>query len=106
LEWALAIVKGEQTWKNSEPQSLTAETDRFFGALQKLDDYLASAEPLATTPEKLFQGPIADALTHIGQIATLRRLAGSPVRGENYLAANVVVGRVGPNQTPPDFEFD
>jgi hypothetical protein len=56
--------------------------------------------------EKLFQGPVADALTHIGQIAMLRRLAGSPVRGENYFRADIAAGRVGPEQTVPAREFD
>jgi hypothetical protein len=106
FEWALSTVKGEHKWKNSPPRSWDAETDRFFDALQKLDDYLASGEPLAVPPEKLFQGPIADALTHIGQLATLRRLAGFPVRGENYLKADVVIGRVGRDQSAPEFEFD
>jgi hypothetical protein len=54
----------------------------------------------------LFQGPIADSLTHVGQIALLRRMAGSPVRGENYFQAEITAGRVGAGQAPPRREFD
>ena len=79
---------------------------RFFAALEAFDRRLASDQPLGTTPEKLFQGPIADALTHTGQIAMLRRLAGCPFRGENYFAANIETGRVGADQAAPVLEFD
>ena len=77
------------------------ETDRFFAALKRFDDYLASAEPLQETAEKLIQAPLADALTHIGQIAMMRRMAGSPIKGEGYIAAEIVAGRVGPEQAAP-----
>jgi hypothetical protein len=56
--------------------------------------------------EKLFQGPVADALTHVGQIAMLRRMAGAPVRGENYHKAHIIAGRVGDDQAAPVREFD
>ena len=78
---------------------------RFYGALENFDDYLGSNLPLESSPEKLFQGPIADALTHIGQLTMLRRLSGSPVKGENYFKADIVGGRVGPEQSPPRVEF-
>ena len=52
------------------------------------------------------QGPLADALTHVGQIAMLRRMAGVPVKGENYFVADIVTGRVGPEQAPPKQPFD
>jgi hypothetical protein len=106
LEWALWLAKGQHVWKEVVPPSWDAGVDRVFAGLQRLDDYLASDAPLGFPAEKLFQGPIADALTHVGQIATLRRLAGSPVRGENYFKAEVVVGRVGPSQASPRVEFD
>ena len=44
---------------------------------------------------------IADALTHVGQLMMLRRMSGSPVYGENYIVADIVTGRVGPDQSPP-----
>lgn len=52
------------------------------------------------------QPPVADALTHVGQIAMLRRMAGAPVRGENYVKADIVRGRVGRTQTAASVEFD
>jgi hypothetical protein len=106
LTWALWLAKGEHVWHPEPPRPWNEGVARVFERLQALDDYLASDAPLATSPESLFQGPIADALTHVGQIATLRRLAGSPVRGENYFKAEVVVGRVGPEQSAASAEFD
>jgi len=106
FDWALAIAQGNQTWHDSQPLPWSAEVERFFAAMQRFDNYLVSSETLHASPEGLFQGPVADALTHIGQIAMLRRLAGSPVKGENYLKADIAAGRVGPEQTPPRREFE
>jgi hypothetical protein len=106
LDWALSIAQGNETWRNSTPLPWNAEVDRFFAALQKFDDYLASADPLKGSAEGLFQGPIADALNHIGQIAMLRRLAGSPILGENYFKAGIAAGRVGLDQAAPGREFE
>jgi hypothetical protein len=106
LDWGLSLAEGAQRWGNSTPLPWAEEGKRFFSALAALDAYLASDEPLAVPAEKLFQGPIADALTHIGQLALLRRLAGSPIRGENYFAANIEAGRVGQEQAAPLREFD
>src|SRR5512145_1210215 len=94
FDWALSIASGNQTWHNSTPQEWDAEVARFFKALKSLDDYLASDIELHCPPEKLFQGPIADALTHVGQIAMLRRMAGAPIKGENYFVAEIEAGRV------------
>jgi hypothetical protein len=106
LEWALWLAKGERRWRDGEAQPWAAEVDRFFDGLRRLDEYLVSDAPLGFPPEKIFQGPIADALWHVGQIATLRRLAGSPIRGENYFVAEITVGRVGPDQSDKRREFD
>jgi hypothetical protein len=106
LEWSLWLAKGQHIWKDSAPLAWELEVARFFERLQQLDVYLASDSPLGFGPEKLFQGPIADALTHVGQIAMLRRLAGSPVRGENYFKADIAVGRVGADQSAAKREFD
>ncbi|MGA9509687.1 MAG: hypothetical protein WBV55_13815 [Candidatus Sulfotelmatobacter sp.] len=105
LDWGLSIAAGKQTWKDSETLSWEKESERFFEALKRFDEYLESSEPLHATPEKLLQGPVADALTHVGQIAMLRRMAGGPVRGENYFVASVTIGCVGSEQTPPKREF-
>src|ERR1700686_1021357 len=84
LDWALSISQGKQEWRNSQPQSWELDLERFFAALAAFDSYLASGEPLGAPVEKLFQGPIADAFTHVGQIAMMRRMAEAPVRAENY----------------------
>ena len=105
LDWALSLADGKEKWHNSPPLEWDRGVERFFRALETFDQRLAS-QPLAASAEDLFQGPIADALTHIGQIALLRRLAGSPVRGENYKRASIAVGRVGSEQAAPRFEFD
>jgi len=106
FDWALSIAQGNQTWHNSTPQSWEEESARFFAALQSFDNYLASDSELHCSPEKLFQGPIADALTHVGQIAMLRRIAGAPVKAENYFVAEIESGRVGPDQSSKRREFD
>ena len=94
LEGSLHLVKGDLVYMNSAPLSWEDEVTRFFSAVRSLDAYLASDAPLGCTPEKLIQGPIGDALTHVGQIVLLRRLAGSPVRAAGYFAAEIVAGEV------------
>ena len=106
FDWALSIAKGKEAWNNSTPLPWNAEVDRFFATIQKFDDYLGSSEPLHGSAEGLFQGPVADALNHIGQIAMLRRLAGSPILGENYFRSDIAAGRVGPKQAMPRREFE
>ncbi|MDQ6885988.1 MAG: hypothetical protein M3068_01705 [Gemmatimonadota bacterium] len=106
LDWALALARGAHIWHDSAPLPWEQEVERFFRALAALDARLASATELGWSAEELYQGPIADALTHVGQLALLRRLAGSPVRGESYLRAEIVAGRVGLDQAPPRREFD
>jgi hypothetical protein len=106
FEWAFSMARGQTTWHDSQPLAWNAEIERFFAALKKFDDYLASSEPLHAPVERLFQGPIADALNHIGQLAMLRRLAGSPIKGENYSLADIVAGRCGPEQASARREFD
>lgn len=106
LDWALAIAQGKPAWHNSSPFSWNQEVDRFFTALAAFDAYLGSENTLSAPSEKLFQGPIANALTHVGQISMLRRLHGAPVRAENYFVAEIASGRVGKDQTAPRREFD
>jgi hypothetical protein len=106
FDWALSMARGDAVWRDSQPLLWDTEVSRFFSALKKFDDYLASPEPLHTPAEGLFQGPIADALTHIGQIAMLRRLAACSIKGENYFKAEIVAGRVGVDQAAPRREFD
>jgi hypothetical protein len=106
FDWALTIAEGRRQWHDSVPLAWDKEVERFFAALKRFDDYLASPEPLHAAAEKLFQGPIADALTHVGQIAMLRRMAGASIKGESYFLAEMAVGRVGPEQATPMKEFD
>ena len=105
FDWALSIAMGQQKWHDSKPLPWEQDVERFFAALKKFDDFLASREPVHAPLEKLFQGPIADALTHVGQIAILRRLAGGPMKGENYYAAEIEAGRVGADQAKAKREF-
>ena len=106
LAWSLSVAQGKEEWYNSAPLPWDREVERFFANLDRFDAYLASDAPLHESAEKLFQGPIADALTHVGQIAMLRRMAGCAMRGENYHRAEISMGRVGPDQAPPRREFD
>ena len=108
MDWALAMASGAPKWNNSTPLPWQNEIDRFFKALTAFDRYLASEAPLGVPWDKLFQGPVADSLNHIGQLNMLRRMAGCPVRGESYNKATIELGRTGFDQAPPDprFEFD
>ena len=105
LDWAVSMAMGKRGYTESQPLVWDEEVRRFFSALQRFDDYLASAEQVHAPLEKLFQGPIADALTHVGQIAMLRRLAGAPISGENYFVADIAIGRVGAEQAAPRKTF-
>jgi hypothetical protein len=105
-DWALSQAQGAEAWHDSTPLEWDREVERFFATLQRFDAYLASDAPLATSHERLFQGAIADSLTHIGQIAILRRLGGAKIKSENYSKADIIAGRVGPEQTAPKREFD
>jgi len=106
LDWALHLANDDHVWRDAAPLPWDQEVARFFTALQAFDARLASGEPLRATPEALFQGPIADALTHLGQLAMLRRMAGTPIKGENYFKAEIAVGRLGLAQSAPRKEFD
>ena len=98
MDWALSTAMGQERWRNAQPRGWAAEQQRFFQSLQTFDAFLASDGPLRAPVERLLQGPVADALTHVGQLAMLRRLAGSPIRGENYYVAAISVGHVDTEQ--------
>ncbi|HEY4218034.1 MAG TPA: hypothetical protein VGM67_12905 [Gemmatimonadaceae bacterium] len=106
MDWAYWMALGEQRWNNSTPQTWDVDVARFFDALGKFDQCLASDAAAGAPLTKLFQGPVADAFTHVGQINMLRRLAESPVRGENYARANISLGHVGEAQPAAVVEFD
>jgi len=108
FDWAFTMVSGNIKWNDATPLPWTQECERFFKALGKFDDALSTEGPIATDLTKIFQGPIADALTHTGQLAMLRRLHGAPMKGESYSQANIAMGRIGLAQVPADprNEFD
>lgn len=106
FDWALLLAKGEYVWRDAAPLPWAEEAERFSRVIDAFDQYLASEEPLLASAEKLFQGPIADALTHIGQIAMLRRMAAVPIKGENYFKAEIVAGKLNANPAASRIEFD
>jgi len=104
MDWGASIAEGQQAWKSSPLQEWDADVDRFFAALGRFDAAVAGGIRSGTA-EKLFQGPVADALTHVGQLAMMRRLAAVPIKGENYYVAEIAEGRVGREQAAPRAEF-
>jgi hypothetical protein len=106
MEWGVSVARDESVWRDAVPRSWDEEVERFFDGLAALDRTLASGPLSKSAADKLIQGPIADALTHLGQIAILRRIGGSPVRGESYAKATITEGRVGRDQAAPNWEFD
>lgn len=100
LQFTLRYARGEQLGKPAPPRSWNDEFNEFFATLLELDELFASGEDIQE-PDRLIQGPIADALTHVGQLAMLRRIAGDPVERESYAMADIQIGRVGPDQPPP-----
>jgi len=98
FDWALSMAAGKPTWHNSTPLPWEAEQLRFFAALQAFDGFLAGEDELQASAERLIQGPLADALTHVGQLAMLRRMAGVPARGENFYVAKIAAGQVSAEQ--------
>ena len=108
FDWALSMTTGAPKWNTATPQPWEQECARFFAALKAFDDALASDRPLSYELTRMFQGPVADALTHTGQLAMMRRLHNAPMKGESYNRADIQIGRVGADQTPanPKYEFD
>ena len=105
MKWATWLARGEHTWKAEGSDDWEREVDRFFTLLAELDSLLA-ANDFKGSVEKLIQGPLADALTHVGQLSMMRGLAGMPVRPESYARAEIVAGRVGRDQAAAKAEFD
>lgn len=108
MDWGLTMTREKARWNDAVPLPWDDEVRRFFAALSAWDAYLAGGGPIATEVGKILAGPVADALNHTGQLNLLRRMAGSPVRGESYARADIRVGRTGLEQAPPDprYEFD
>jgi hypothetical protein len=106
MTWALSIARGGSVWKPEGGDDWAVEVRRFFDGLSALDAELASDGPFEGSAERMIQGPLADALTHVGQLTMLRGMLGVPVKPESYASAEIVVGRVGLDQAAPRREFD
>lgn len=104
LGYALLVLQNQNLdqWCHLDDLDPQGEVARFHQTLQALDHQLQTQ---ADIPDELLkrilQGPLCDAMTHIGQLATLRRLAGSPVWAENFLKADVQTGKVSADQGDP-----
>jgi hypothetical protein len=106
FDWALTMAQNRTAWADSPPQPWDLEVARFFAALTTFDQFLATDAPIdEATLQKLAQGPVADALTHTGQLTMLRRAAGSPIKGESYARADIAIGQTGMEQPAPRVEF-
>lgn len=105
FDWAISIAEGHEQWHASKHLSWEKAWERFFELLSKFDEILQRVELPAGEADRLFQGPIADALTHTGQIAMLRRLAGCKIKGENYYIAKIAAGQTSANQPAPIKSF-
>src|SRR5688572_9244264 len=106
MAWANTFVQGEVKWTAAGGEDWNVEVHRFFSGLATLDRELANDSRPLNSAEQIIQGPLADALTHVGQLALLRGMAGAPVRPESYAQAQIVAGSVGPEQAAPRREFD
>lgn len=106
MEWGMRFAAGQYLWQPGEPASWKDSRDRFFRGVAALDAALANPAPNAYPLEVIFQGPIADALTHLGQLAMMRGAAGLAVRPESYARAEIRAGQVGREQSAKRTEFD
>ena len=107
MAWALTLARGDSVWKAEGTDHWDVEVARFFDRLAALDREVAAHPPSPDARARLIQAPLADALTHVGQLALLRGIAGFPVRPESYARAEIVTGRVGfLEQARPAREFD
>jgi hypothetical protein len=106
MAWGVSLARGESVWKAAGSDDWNVEVARFFDGLSALDRELAADAPFTGSIEKLIQAPLADALTHVGQLAMLRGMTGAAMRPESYARAEIVSGRVGREQAPPGREFD
>jgi hypothetical protein len=106
MAWGVTIADGDIKWNAGGSDDWDREVARFFEGLAALDRALSAESPFKGSVDKLIQGPLADALTHVGQLALLRGMAGFPIKPESYARADIVIGRVGREQSPPGREFD
>lgn len=106
MEWAEGLARGDYRWRAAPSSGWAEASERFFRGLAAVDAALAEGSPRSHPDAQIFQGPLADALTHVGQLAMLRGMLGSAVRPESYARAAIEAGRVGRDQAPARAEFD
>jgi hypothetical protein len=102
LGYARTFFVGGRYWPEPLP-SLAEEVARFHEMLGDLALHVGGEAPMprGVSAERLLQGPLSDAMTHAGQLAMLRRLAGAPVPPENFIVADIEPGRLGAEQAEP-----
>ncbi|MEO6526160.1 MAG: DinB family protein [Gemmatimonadaceae bacterium] len=99
--YARTMLRGG-TFRPPPMPTFEAEVARFHETLAALRDDLADERlTAAISDEQFLQGPMSDAMTHAGQLAMLRRLAGSPVPPENFIRARVDAQNVTADQPEP-----
>jgi hypothetical protein len=96
------FVGGTYPVKPEPLPSFQEEVKRFHDLLGAVGELLASGQKCALTTEQLLQGPFADTMTHVGQLAMLRRLADAPVAPENFIHADIRADRLDADQPPPN----
>lgn len=105
MSWGERMARGTYHWDPVPAGTWPETVDRFFTMLAALDTALAEVPPVTFPAEVIFQGPVADALTHVGQLAMMRGTLSAPVRPESYARADITVGRVGREQSAVRAEF-
>jgi hypothetical protein len=106
VEWGDRLAQGEYKWTAGASPDWTSACDRFFQGLRAFDASLAATTFEGHAPGVIFQGPIADALTHVGQLTLMRGAMSAPIRPESYARAEISIGRVGREQSATRKEFD
>lgn len=106
MDWGERFAQGEYRWEPVPADDWDDAVERFFNGLARLDQAITAGPPDDYPPQIVFQGPVADALTHVGQLAMLRGVAGAPVRPESYARAEIRAGNVGCEQPASRAEFD
>jgi hypothetical protein len=106
VEWGTRMANGDYKWEAGLVSDWTSACDRFFRGLAAFDAALTTSAFTPHSPGVIFQGPIADALTHVGQIALLRGMTGGAIKPESYARAEIQIGRVGTDQSAKRKEFD
>jgi len=106
MAWAITLARGDNLWRAGGADDWDTEIKRFVDELGTLDHVLLTTTLPSGAIEQLIQGPLSDALTHVGQLALLRGMAHAPIRPESFAKAQIVVGTVGLDQAPPRRPFD